>query len=469
MAVAVDRLSLPDAHPRLPTWVRLLDAAALGLIVTAVLLVPGDGVRFAVGPVRISIVSAARVAMWAALVIAARHAFYRTPPLPARVLEGLRSGVAWGDVRFAALLVLATRVPPILIGLLAVATIGIAAPVGDQPYDNPLLNLPARWDAIWYSQIAAFGYSFDGNPLRQQSIVFFPGFPLAIHLVYRFMGGEHLFYVAWAVALTAFALAIPRLLRLARHHLDERAASDSVWLLASYPFAVYFSAPYTEGLFLLAACAVFLAMHERRFGSAALWGLAAGLIRPNGWLLAIPIVLLAFHRQPWPTTVGEWLRRAMPIAAPVAGVLLFTLYLYIEFGDGLVWLKGQAAWGREYRGLHLFAADRLLYIRDAGFLRYLFDLPIDVLNTAAALLALGLVWPIARRLGPAYGALVAVMVLPPLLMGGATSLGRMTSVLFPIFIWLAGQAERHRTPILVVFATLQGFTAVLFFTWRELY
>ena len=91
------------------------------------------------------------------------------------------------------------------------------------------------------------------------------------------------------------------------------------------------------------------------------------------------------------------------------------------------------------------------------------------MNTAAALLALGLVWPISRRLGLAYGALVAVMVLPPLLMGGATSIGRMTSVLFPIFIWLAERTERHRTPILILFATLQGFAAVLFFTWRELY
>jgi hypothetical protein len=448
--------------------VRLLDAAALGLLGTAVLLIPGDGVRFVVGPVRVSIVSAARVAMWAALLIVARHAFYRTPPLPARVGEWLRSGVAWADVRFAALIMLATRIPLILIGLLAVATIGIAVPVGYQPYENPLLNLPARWDAIWYSQIAAFGYTYDGNPLRQQSIVFFPGFPLAIRAVYRFMGG-HLFYAAWVVALAAFAVAIPTFLRLARRHLDERAATDSVWLLASYPFAVYYSAPYSEGLFLLVVCALFLAMHEQRVGSAVWWGLAAGLTRPNGWLLAIPIVLLAFYRQPWPTSVREWLRRAMPVAAPVAGTLLFTIYLYFKFGDGFVWIDGQLAWGRVYRGLHLFAADRVLYIRDTGLVQYLVDQPIDVLNTAAALLALGLVWPISRRLGPAYGALVAVMVLPPLLMGGATSIGRMTSVLFPIFIWLAERTERHRTPILVVFATLQGFAAVLFFTWRELY
>jgi hypothetical protein len=468
MTVAVDRFPLHDARGALPKWVRLLDAAALGLLILAVLLIAGDGVRFALGPVRVSIVSAARVAMWAAILIAARHAFYRTPPLPARVIAWLRTGVAWADVRFAAVLLLATRIPPILIGLLAVATIGIGTPVGYQPYENPLLNLPARWDAIWYTQIAAFGYTFDGNPLRQQSIVFFPGFPMAIHVVNRFMGG-HLFYAAWVVALSAFTLAILRFLRLARHHLGERAATDSVWLLASYPFAVYYSAAYSEGLFLLAVCAVFLAMHEQRFGSAALWGLAAGLTRPNGWLLTIPIVLLAFYRQPWPTTAREWLRRAMPVAAPAAGTLLFTVYLYFQFGDGFVWIEGQQAWGRVYRGLHLFAADRLLYIRDTGLVQYLFDQPIDVLNTAAALLALALVWPISRRLGPAYGALVAVMVLPPLLMGGSTSIGRMTSVLFPIFIWLAERTERHRTPILVVFATLQGFAAVLFFTWRELY
>ena len=325
MTVAVDQLSLHGTPEPLPRWVRLLDTAALALLVTAVLLIPGDGIRFGVGPIRISIVSAARVAMWAALVIVARHAFYRTPALPARVADWLRSGVAWPDVRFVGQVLLATRLPPILIGLLAVAVIGIGTPVGYQPYDNPLLNLPARWDAIWYSQIAAFGYTFDGNPLRQQSIVFFPGFPLAIRLVYRFMGGQ-VFYAAWFVALAAFALAIHRFVRLARHHLDERSAADSAWLLASYPFAVYFSAPYSEGLFLLATCAVFLAMHEQRFGSAAFWGLAAGLIRPNGWLLAIPIFLLAFYRQPWPGSGREWLRRALPVAAPVAGLLLFMAF-----------------------------------------------------------------------------------------------------------------------------------------------
>jgi hypothetical protein len=214
----------------------------------------------------------------------------------------------------------------------------------------------------------------------------------------------------------------------------------------------------------------FLSVHERRLGHAALWGLAAGLTRPNGWLLAVPLTVLIFLNGPWPTTPREWLRRAMPVAAPIAGMLLFTLYLQIQFSNGLAWLQGQEAWGRVYRGLHLFAADRVLYIRDAGLVRYLVEQPFDALNTFAALLALVLVVPITRRLGLAYGALVAVMVLPPLLMGGSTSIGRMTSVLFPLFIWLAAAVPaRHRTAVAVTFAMLQGLAATLFFSWRELY
>ena len=98
------------------------------------------------------------------------------------------------------------------------------------------------------------------------------------------------------------------------------------------------------------------------------------------------------------------------------------------------------------------------------------DLPIDVLNTAGGLFALALIVPIGRRLGLAYGVLAAVLVLPPLLMGGSTSMGRLTAILFPMFIWLAAVLPRERrTALMVVFATIQGFAATLFYTYRNLY
>jgi hypothetical protein len=233
---------------------------------------------------------------------------------------------------------------------------------------------------------------------------------------------------------------------------------------------VYFSAAYSESLFLLAMCGLFLAASEQRFGVAAAWGLAAGLTRPNGWLLALPLTVLLLQAAPRGLPLREWIRRGMAVAAPIAGVLLYTYYLHVRFSDGFAWLRGQEAWGRTYRSVQQFVADRLSYISEFGTSRYLTDRPIDAVNTFAAFLPLVLVIPIARRLGLAFGTLVAVLVLPQLLMGGATSMGRMTSVLFPMFIWLAAVLPaRHRLALMIAFTMLQGLAAALFFTWRELY
>ena len=73
MSVATDRIEARKAGPPLPVWVRLLDGTALLLLLMAILLVPGDGMRFHLGSVRIAISSALRVVLWASLIIAARH------------------------------------------------------------------------------------------------------------------------------------------------------------------------------------------------------------------------------------------------------------------------------------------------------------------------------------------------------------------------------------------------------------
>ena len=232
---------------------------------------------------------------------------------------------------------------------------------------------------------------------------------------------------------------------------------------------MYFSAPYSESLFLLAMCAIFLSGSEARWGHAAGWGLVAGLTRPNGWLLAVPL-LFVIRRHVAFTRPRQWIGPAAALVAPVAGMLLYTLYLHLRFGDGFAWLRGQAAWGREYRGLHLFVLDRLQYVAAYGISGYLASKPIDALNTIGAVLAVGLILPVTRRVGAEYGALVAVLVLPPLVMGGSMSIGRMTSILFPLFVWLALVVPPlYRPAVLVAFASLQGLCAVLFFTWRPLF
>jgi hypothetical protein len=86
------------------------------------------------------------------------------------------------------------------------------------------------------------------------------------------------------------------------------------------------------------------------------------------------------------------------------------------------------------------------------------------------LLALAAVWPVYRRFGLAFAIFIPITILPPMSAGGLLSMGRVTSILFPVFLWMGAVVPpRHRTAWIAAFAMLQGFVAVMFFTWRPLY
>jgi DNA ligase D-like protein (predicted polymerase) len=274
------------------------------------------------------------------------------------------------------------------------------------------------------------------------------------------------------LALAAFFAALVYVFRLSRQLMSVERARQAVWLVAAYPFAVYYGAPYTESFYLLGAVATFFHASRAEYGRAAAWGFFLALCRPNGFFIALPVAIIV-ARQVW----ADKRVSAGAIAACVApgfGVLAYTIYLYARFGDGLVWMKGQEAWGRVFVGLgpslRALFFDRFNVIANEGWEFYLRTNPYDFIYTCTAIFVLASLWPTARRFGPAYPVFVAINILPPLLMGGMMSIGRMTSVLFPAFLWLAAAVpERYLTPLVVAFAVGQGLVAALFFTWRPVF
>jgi hypothetical protein len=134
----------------------------------------------------------------------------------------------------------------------------------------------------------------------------------------------------------------------------------------------------------------------------------------------------------------------------------------------LQWWVEQAAWGRTLAepAVTQHLVDTLTAEGLAGLAA---ARPYDAINATAGLVALGLAIPVGLRLGPAYALLIVVNLVPPLLMGGAVSLGRFTATLFPLFLWMAAVLPRGGLAVGVAFATLQGFAAVIFYTWRPLY
>ena len=157
-------------------------------------------------------------------------------------------------------------------------------------------------------------------------------------------------------------------------------------------------------------------------------------------------------------------------ALPGIGMLMYSTYIFLLTGNPFQWARQNAAWGRVYRSLESLVGQHATWIESEGLLGYASGRTLDMLQAIAVIFALVSVWGVFRRLGFAYAVLILINVLPPLMMGGLLSMGRVTSVLFPTFIWLAAVLPaRQRYAWIAVFATLQGLFALLFFTWYPLY
>lgn len=449
-----------------------LDGSVLVLLVLAAAVFVFGGFRESFAGVRVSVRSADRLFVLALLLGTVRHVIRPRPSLISRLRDGAARLHASEVFNAAWPAFVATRAGVLLVGYLAVVTFGIVP--GTERFrvsDSAVENLLARWDAQWYLTIAQLGYQWNGNVEQEQNVVFFPAYPAAMRVVGPVVGDQYLL-AGLLLSLAAFLLALMYLYRLARQFVSVERARAAVWLVAAYPFAVYYSAPYTESFYLLGAVATFFHVSRAEYWRAAGWGVFLALCRPNGFFIALPVALIV-ARQVW---VEKRISAAAVAAcmAPGVGVLAYTLFLYATFGDGLAWMKGQAAWGRVFVGIgpsvYALVFDRVDVIVAEGWGYYVSSNPYDFIYSCTALFVLASLWPCARRFGLAYAVFVAINILPPLLMGGMMSIGRMTSVLFPAFLWLAAVVPERQLPALAMaFALGQGLIAALFFTWRPVF
>jgi hypothetical protein len=449
-----------------------LDASVVIVALIALSVFVFGGFRENVAGLRLSVRSGDRLLVLALLLTVVRHILMPRPTIATTVAQA--ASRVWSSDIFQAAWApfAATRAVVLLTGILAVVTIGIVP--GTERFrvsDNMLENLLARWDAQWYLSIVQEGYQWNGDPWQEQNVVFFPAFPLAMRVFGMVLGRQWLL-AGLLLALAAFLGALTYIYRLATQLMTVERARAAVWLVASYPFAVYYGAVYTESFYLLGAVGTFFHLSRAEWWRAAGWGFFLALCRPNGFFIALPAAMFVAQHV--------WRERRVSVSAlmacvaPALGALTYSAYLFARFGDGFVWMKGQQAWGRVFVGiwpsLVALFGDRFTVIAEQGFTYYLSTNPYDFIYTCTAIFVLASLWPCTRRFGLPYAVFVAINILPPLLMGGMMSIGRMTSVLFPAFLWLAvALPERQLWVWIVASSVLQGLVAALFFTWRPVF
>lgn len=332
-----------------------------------------------------------------------------------------------------------------------------------------------RWDAIWFLGIAHSGY--DDGP----AAAFFPLYPLAA----RVLGGSTL--VAILLSIACFFVALIVLQRLTEIELGAEAARWTVWALAFSPMAFFFSAVYSESLFMALTVGSVLAARRDHWAWAGILGGLAAATRSTGVAVVFALVLLAFADR----TRGGWGRMsqlAWVLLVPV-GLAAFPAGLAIAHLDWQAPFRAQDVWYREWAGplggvwdaaKAAWAGVRQLVVGADGRIYF----PIaggDPMAIARINVGLFLWIPLVtvalvgvlRRLPAAYAAyVVASLAVPlsyPVIPQPLMSFPRFVLVCFPLWMWLGWLLARHprwRIPALVLSAILLAVSTAQFATWH---
>lgn len=365
---------------------------------------------------------------------------------------------------------------------LVVATLALATRLVDQLHPaDPSAAFRVHqgllaWDAGWYEAIARSGYGLAGR----SSLRFFPAYPL----LGRWLGAVPGIGVSAALIVVAnlsTLVGMAVLLRMVEWETgDAELAKRAVWLLALAPAAYVLVMGYSEGTFLVCTTVGLLAARRRWWWLAAVAGLAAGMVRPLGVLLALPFAVeLARPLPAWwrhrrsvrhadapdpagddPAKAGVPLSGLMAVAAPVVGTGIYLAWVGARFGNALLPFKEQTQGAHRGPLTAPFAAMAhnalaLLHGHHVG----------SALHIPWVILSVFLLVVVARRLPASYTAFTAAILVVSTASTNLDSFERYALSAFPLVIAgasLTAKPEVWRIVLSGITAAMVGYALLAF-------
>jgi hypothetical protein len=96
-----------------------------------------------------------------------------------------------------------------------------------------------RWDSIWYATILKEGYNYNGNVLDQQSVNFYPLYPLIARALTVFRGIDDWLSLL-VVANVAAVLSVLLLFRYVRQDYGDEVAFSAIAFLSFFPTSFFY-------------------------------------------------------------------------------------------------------------------------------------------------------------------------------------------------------------------------------------
>src|SRR4051812_22617134 len=212
---------------------------------------------------------------------------------------------------------------------------GLTQPFG--ALGDALAAPSAAWDSVWYLSIAGDGYA---DPQRS---AFFPLYPLLVRAGGWVLGSP---LVAGALlSLGCFVVALVLLHELTRLELGDGAARWTVLALAWSPMSFFFSAVYSEALFLAVSVGALLAARRGLWWVAGLLGALGAATRSAGVVLVVPLALLMLAQRPRPRP-----RDVLALLLVPAGLGAYLGGLAAAGHDAMAPFHAQDVWFRAWAG-----------------------------------------------------------------------------------------------------------------------
>jgi hypothetical protein len=214
----------------------------------------------------------------------------------------------------------------------------------DVPFGR--MNVWSHWDGEHYVTLAMGGYL---NPPDNVSPAFFPLYPLLVRSFAELFGGpitkEALSVWGPLLSLLFLPFAFYFVYRIALDGWDERVARGAVLTLAFFPTTFFLNAAYTESLFLALSAGSLWALRVRRdlLLACVLAGFASAT-RNVGVFLLVPLM------YEWIKNVEDYRWHGAYLALVTSGLLAYMGYLWVRFGDPLLFYSAQKDWGRQATG-----------------------------------------------------------------------------------------------------------------------
>lgn len=287
-------------------------------------------------------------------------------------------------------------------------------------YDSgfQFLNQWSLWDANSYVQIARDWY-------HGKYFAYFPLFPIILKIFSCLTFGNYalaglLLNMAFSFGTGYFLFKICK-----EEFKNDNSGFWANIFLFFFPAAFFFTAIYTEALFLFLATAMMFFMKKKNWPLVISSGFFAAMTREVGGALILPIAYFAL--KDFKTQKTE---KILAVFSPVLGVCAVLFIYYLSSGDPLIFLEKHGEFGKTLSlpYVPIINETKNLFGSGSAYAGW---------NLFCFLFTAILTWFVYKKLPKEYFLYCLAILIPPLCSSNLEGYSRYLLAAFPLFMILA--------------------------------